>query len=384
MDESIFYDELIFFIALLLITYSYLIYPIIIVFLANISGLWRKDINPVLTVYPSVTVIVAAYNEQDVIEDKILNCLALDYPPEKIEIIIASDGSSDSTDEICKKYKKIKLVRIAQRTGKANALNNVIYLAKGEIILLSDANTILAQDALKQIVPYFHNNSVGGVCGNLILKCKKMELASYETLYWYYESAIKNMESRIYSVLSVNGGIYAIRKSLYVPIPENVIVDDLWISINILQQGKRIVFEKKAAAYEYISNNLMDEFSRKVRIGCGNLQVFLQKPVISAKMLFFYYSHKVIRWIIPLLFIMLYTALSSSVLFHNNNPLRPLFYIINFFLIAGLMGILIDTKLKLINLTSYFILFNSALFIGYATYISGKHTVKWKMATRVK
>jgi poly-beta-1,6-N-acetyl-D-glucosamine synthase len=382
MARDAFMYQIIFFVSLFLILYSYVIYPLILFLWSNLWPGAQGEYNHI-DGFPYITVIIAAYNEGKTIKDKILNCLELDYPSDKIEILIGSDGSTDDTDNICEQFEKIKFIRIDPRQGKANVLNTLVPLAKGDIILFSDANTILEPDSLKKMVRHFSDLSIGSVCGRLILKSEKQNLESFERVYWQYESMIKEMESRLYSAIGANGGIYAIRKSLYSKIPRDTIIDDFFISLNVLEQGKRVRFEKDAIAYECVSENLIDEFWRKVRIGAGNLQTLIRKAKMfkqaSLFVKFAYLSHKVVRWIIPLLLMVLYFSCSRL---YGQGIFTYLFWIFSLSIIISLGGIILQTKNKAINLISYLFLFNFALLLGYVRYLLGLQEVTWRRAAR--
>jgi cellulose synthase/poly-beta-1,6-N-acetylglucosamine synthase-like glycosyltransferase len=346
----------------------------------------RRQKNPerIENDLPTISVIVAAYDEENVIEEKIKNTLALDYPKDKIEILIGSDGSEDRTDEICEAYSDvIKFRRIEPRQGKSNVLNTLVPQAKGEILLFSDANSILQKDSLRKLVPHFVDPSIGGVCGRLILESRTASVEAFEKTYWKYESDIKNLESKIHSTVGANGGIYAIRKKLFQPIPKDTIIDDFWISMNILEQDKRIYFEKEATAKEYISDNVIDEFWRKVRIGSGNLQTFLRRPMIRNQTIGFaqvaYYSHKVIRWLTPFFLCALYLSLVSL---SRQSGFTIIFYVANLLILTSLLSVVFETRNKTINLIGYFCLFNLALLFGYIRYLMGRQGATWRRATR--
>ncbi len=374
--------ESIFFISFSLIAYSYFIYPLLLFIGCSLKK--KTGDYPYQHVCPSLSVIIAAYNEESVIQEKIVNSLGLDYPSDKVEIFIGSDGSTDKTDELCKQYSTVKFVRIEPRQGKPNILNKLIPLADGEIIVLSDANTMIESAALKNLVRHFSDPAVGGICGKLILVQNNSNAPeACEGIYWTYESKIKEMESALYSTIASNGGIYAIRKNLYTEIPKDTIIDDLFISLNILEQHKRIVFEKNARAYEQASKNFYDEFWRKVRIGAGNFQTFFRKHTFLKNVSFFvsfaYLSHKIIRWFIPLLLIAIYV---SCIKLNNTLFFNYIFWILNICILFTFVGIFFRTKNRIINFISYFFSLNFALMLGYLKYICGLQKITWRKATR--
>jgi cellulose synthase/poly-beta-1,6-N-acetylglucosamine synthase-like glycosyltransferase len=218
--------EIIFILSTFLLFYIYFGYPIVLV----IFSVFSKDKKPSLNekYRPKVSLIIAAYNEERVIEKKIKNSLALDYPKDKLEIIIFSDSSVDKTDEIVKQYKDsgIKLYRIEGRRGKTFCQNEVVKLAEGEILIFSDANSMYQTDVIKNMIPYFSNDNIGCVVGELRYENKKTDKKSKhvegENIYWKYDKILKMLESKISSVVTANGSIYSIRKSVYVPLEANM------------------------------------------------------------------------------------------------------------------------------------------------------------------
>lgn len=374
----------IFILSVSIILYVYILYPLIL-FISPI-GSKRKSIVQDNSDFPFVSVVIAAYNEEKVIEEKIRNTLGLDYPREKIEILIGSDGSGDGTDEICKKYSgDIRFTRIEPRQGKANVLNTLVPMSNGSIILFSDANTMIGRGALKKMVKHFYDESVGGVCGRLRLNARGEEgLELYEKFYWDYESGIKYLESRLLTTLASNGGIYSIRKESFKEIPKDTIIDDFWISLNVLDSRKKIIFEGAAVAYEDVSKSIVNEFWRKVRIGSGNLQTFFRRPILRGRnrilLNIIYFSHKVLRWVIPVLIPISYISLLF--LYMSSVYFLYLFIFANLLLLIALLGILLEVKVRIISYLSYFFLVNFALLIGYVRYINGKQSVIWRRSER--
>jgi biofilm PGA synthesis N-glycosyltransferase PgaC len=298
--------------------------------------------------------------------------------------LIGSDGSTDKTDEICAEFgDEIVFKRIEPRQGKANVLNTLVPLTKGDIIFFSDANTIIEPDALKKMVRHFGNDSIGGVCGRLVLDVSVGNLVSLESRYWRFESGLKAVESQVYSIIGSNGAIYSIRKELFQPFPKDIIIDDFWISLGILEQGKRVFFEVDAVGREHVSMNIVDEFWRKVRIGGGNMQAFSRKPFIRGKTWlltnFMFYSHKVIRWAIPLMLVAMYIGI---LLLSEQPPFDIYLRVCNLFILIGMLGVLLEEKITIINAITYFLLFNFALLLGYIRYLMKRQSVIWKSAQR--
>src|SRR5690606_36955376 len=254
---------------------------------------------------PRVTLVVAGRNEEAVIARKRENSLALDYPPELLEIVIGSDGSTDRTDALVRACPDPRVrLDAAPRAGKVGVLNRTIPLARGEIVLLSDANTHLEPDALRRLVPHFDDPSVGAVCGRLRLyNPTKQDFE--ESAYWSYESAIKLEEGRRGALIGANGGLYALRRILFSPLPPDTIVDDFVIPLRVLEQGKAVVYEEQAVALEETTEDYGREFGRRARIAAGNFQALTLVPRLLLPSAGFaayaFWSHKVIRWCAPLL-----------------------------------------------------------------------------------
>ena len=218
--------------------YAYFGYPVLLAILSLFSQ--RKHESPdVPNHYPEVTLLIAAYNEEDVIEEKVKNSLALGYPQDKLHIVVVSDGSTDRTDEIVKKYEDrgVELFR-TERLGKTVARNRAVENAKGELIVLTDANAFFRQDALKKLVKHFQDPGVGVVCGALVLK----RADGSENLYWRYEKLIKRLENKFHSIIGANGSIYAMRRELYDPLPPEV-DDDFVEPLIVYMKGKKAVYE---------------------------------------------------------------------------------------------------------------------------------------------
>lgn len=365
-----------------LIIYSYVLYPFILLAYLRLKS-QPESPRTQLSYFPLLSVVVAAHNEEQVIEEKISNTFSLDYPKDCLEFLIGSDGSTDQTDAICRRHSWVHFLRIEPRGGKANVLNTLIPHARGEIIILSDANTIIEPGALTAMIRHFDDPTVGGVCGRLVLTSSRQRLGDTERSYWNYESKLKELESSCYSTIGANGGIYALRKTLFVPIPADTIIDDFLISINLLEKRKRLLFEYDAVAYEEVSKSFQDEFWRKVRIGAGNMQVLLRKWKFFFKaptfVTFACLSHKVIRWFIPILLIVFWIC---SLLLSGRQPFDILFWGYNLTLLLSLVGIVGMSNNRLILAFSYLYSFNLALLIGYGRYLLGLQRATWRRAKR--
>jgi poly-beta-1,6-N-acetyl-D-glucosamine synthase len=364
-----------------LVVYCYALYPLLLWCGARLIR--RADPPRMEQPFPSVSIVVAAHNEEPVIAEKIRNTLALEYPRHRLEFLIGSDGSTDRTDEICRAHEEVTFERIEPRQGKANVLNTLIPKARGEIIVLSDANTIIEPGALAAMVRHFDDPTVGGVCGRLVLVSERQELEDTERIYWCYETKIKELESRCYSTVGANGGIYAIRKELFARIPSDTIIDDFIISMNLLEQRRRMVFEPTAIAREEVSKSFRDLFWTKVRIGAGNLQALRRRTTFLLKVpafaAFAYVSHKALRWLSPLLLIACWFC---SLALADRPAFGFAFWLLNLSMALAVAGVLRVTTNKLVMALAYAYSLNLALLVGYGGYILGLQPVTWRRAER--
>jgi len=297
--------KILFWLSLLLIAYTYLIYPGLIFLLARLFPRPTKEKSDFT---PPVVMLVAAYNEEDVLAEKIENCLALNYPREKIQFLFGSDGSDDATNQILSSQTdpQIQSELFPTREGKSSVLNKLVSMVNEEIIILSDANTIYHPEAVKNLVNHFSDPDIGGACGKLSLQNESGAPGGEgEDLYWCYENMIKEAEGSINSVISANGAIFAIRKETYKPLPTEIIVnDDFSITLMVLQEKLRVVYEPTAIAVEKASPNMEGEFVRKIRISSLNFNslpelIPLMHPRYGFTALAIF-SHKILRWMVPL------------------------------------------------------------------------------------
>lgn len=373
-----------------LVGYTYLVYYAILLVLSH----WQKRIRKKAPEYtPSVSILVSAYNECKIIEEKIKNFLALDYPKQKIDLIIGSDHSTDGTDAIvkryAKKYQNVRLYSFPVREGKANGLNKIAPHARGEILIFSDANTLYHPDAVRKLISHFIDPQVGGVCGELILiPPDENPGGAGESLYWKYENRIKQLEGKIKTVFGATGGIYAIRKSLFKPLPphQTNISDDFLIPMEVVAQGYDVVYDEKAKAWEYASKTMKDEFSRKVRIGAADLYAlkkitFLLHPR-HGFVAFGLWSHKIIRWSVPLFMVV---ALVSNCLLFSIPFYRGIFFLQLGFYFFALLGWVCDLnqwRLRMFSIFYYFVGVHLGLMVGYWKYFTKNIRPTWTRLER--
>lgn len=293
------------------IFYTYFGYPVLIFLLAKII---HKP-EAYQTYKPSVTLLIAAYNEEIVIEEKLKNSLSIDYPGNLLQILVVTDGSADKTPEIAKRYIPygIEILHEPERRGKMAAINRALPNARGEIVVFSDANNYYQPDTILKLVQPFGDPGVGAVTGAKVIGQGDGSLGASEGLYWKYESFIKKQESRAGSCTSAAGEVLAIRKNLYLAPPDNVINDDFYIAMQIVRNGYRLVYAPEAKSLERVSPSAQDEITRRTRINAGRFQAItmanqilpFNRPLLVWQIL----SHKFLRPLVP--FFMIGAALSN-------------------------------------------------------------------------
>ncbi|MCX6205420.1 MAG: glycosyltransferase family 2 protein, partial [Bacteroidetes bacterium] len=297
--------QIIFWISLFIIIYTYVGYGIVLFFIIKLLRVFRKkkELDPHYEL-PTVTLIVAAYNEEYCIEEKITNTLDLEYPSSKVNYIFITDGSTDGTADIISKYPSIKLMHKPERSGKIVAVHRAMLEVKTEVAVFTDANTLLNKQALINICRHFQDPTVGAVAGEKRVHIDDSgDATAGEGFYWKYESKLKAWDSELFSVVGAAGELFSVKTSLYIPVPVDTLLDDFMISMLIAEKGYRIVYEPDAYATESASANTKEELKRKVRIAAGGIQSFLRltgllnpfkHPVLS----FQYLSHRILRWTI--------------------------------------------------------------------------------------
>jgi cellulose synthase/poly-beta-1,6-N-acetylglucosamine synthase-like glycosyltransferase len=294
--------EIIFWTAFTCIVYVYAGYPLLLV-------LWRRLAQrPVHKQYQelSVSLVIAMHNESQNVRAKIQNCFELDYPTDKLQIIVSLDAPTDGTDTLLQEYadQGVDVVHCAVRRGKAAALNSGLAIARGEIVMFADAEQRLERPAVRELVANFADESVGAVSGALVLLDSQAKEASDGVgLYWRYEKKLRAMESDIHSVPGATGAIYAIRRKLFVPLSPGTILDDVVVPMRIVLGGKRAIFDPSARAYGVITPSPDREYEKKTRTLSGNYQLFVEMPELLVPwhnpIFIQVLSHKFGRLIVP-------------------------------------------------------------------------------------
>ncbi|MFH1898226.1 MAG: glycosyltransferase family 2 protein [Candidatus Desantisbacteria bacterium] len=369
--------KILFLCSLILICYVYMGYPVL---LALLSLVIKKPMKKG-DIYPSITLLIAAYNEEKVIREKVENSLQIDYPKDKLEIVVVSDGSEDKTDEIVKEYKDrgVFLKRFGERMGKMGVLNQAMQEIKSEVVVFSDANTMYQQDVIKKLVRNLADSLVGAVTGDVRLENERVSFGQGEDAYWQYERWIQKKESEIGSIIGVDGAMYAIRRELYISPSDNIILDDFVISMNIGVRGHRVVYEPEAIAFEKTSPTWRDEFRRRPRITAGGYQALWQgegvPSFLDGLLLFEYISHRLLRWLLPFFLIALFV---SNCFVIDSMMLRIFLGCQGVFYLLALIGLITGTKTKLFAIPFYFCMVNFGALIGFFRWLTKSQQVMWK------
>jgi len=359
----------------LLLSHTYIIFNITLPVIAEFLGKKNREANiptPAENELPSVSLLVSAFNEEDILEKKIQNALEIDYPRERFEILIGSDGSTDRTNDILRKYQdQISIYIAPENKGKAAMLNELQRRAKGDILVFCDANTFFFPNVIRRIVSPFSDPQIGSVCGHLILTDQGgSALGQGESSYWDIESEIKKFEGMVNVVIGANGALYAIRKELYTPIPvRRSIMDDFFVTIKVLEQGYGSTFLSSAIGTEQTSKYSSGEFKRKVRIGRANFNYLFSylkllnpiRPVVA----YFFFSHKLIRWFSPLLIILFFISNLALLKFHFVfeliMALQAVFYVL---VLGGVLANVLHKRIPFTGAPYYFLSMNLALLVG--------------------
>lgn len=371
-----------------LVVYSYFLYPLVLTALASRSRALIPPDQPRDVDLPLVSVLIAAHNEETVIRSRIENLLALDYPSDRLDLVIASDASRDGTVNIVREYedRRVKLIEFTARTGKAAVLNAAIPTLKGQIVVLSDANTMMDRSAVRNLVRWFREAQVGVVCGKLVLTGPATG-RNVDGLYWRYETFLKRCEGKIGGLLGANGGIYAIRRALFQGIPSDTIVDDFVTPLLArVRTGCAIVYDETAIAYEETPPEIAAEFRRRARIGAGGFQsLAVLWPLLDPRrgaIAFTFVSHKLLRWLCPFFLIGLVVA---NVMLVNVG-----IYGLSLLLVLALSGAALAGQLlparsavgKVMRLATMFGTMNAALLVGFYRWATGSQRAAWDRTVR--
>jgi cellulose synthase/poly-beta-1,6-N-acetylglucosamine synthase-like glycosyltransferase len=369
--------QLIFWLAVSVPLYAYLVYPLLLLALRIVV---HREVlkQPIL---PTLSLLIPAYNEASVIERKIRNSLDLDYPAEQLEIVIASDGSSDETVAVAQRLadgRRVRVLAFPENRGKMAVMNASVAQLRGEIVVFSDAAAMLHAASLRRLIENFADPAVGAVSGRYtVIRPGEVNIGASEDLYWKYETFLKVQESQLASTLGGHGHLHAIRKALYPYPTARTINDDYVIPVSVLAKGYRAVYEPSAIVYEEAHE--MTGFGRRIRIMAGNIQQCREIGKLISPLrplpLFFFLSHKIARLLVP--FAMLAAAIANVLLLRS-----PVFFALlcgqaAFYLLA-VSGALWRLRPKILMLPFYFSMINAAAFFGFYHALTERRNMAWK------
>jgi cellulose synthase/poly-beta-1,6-N-acetylglucosamine synthase-like glycosyltransferase len=365
------------------VVYTYIGFPSLVAYLAR----RRPRPNRRAQITPTVSFIIAAYNEERTIREKLENTLALSYPPESLEIVVAADGSSDGTCDIVREYadRGVQLLHEPTRGGKTSALNRAVEASTGRILFFSDANTRYSPDTVRTMVRNFADPYVGGVSGRKVILQDRERLASAgETAYWGYETTLKSNESLLDSIATGDGEIFAMRRLLFGRMPRQIVHDDMYLTLRIIEQGFRVVYESEAVSAEYASKSLLDEFHLKVRYASAGFQIIaaFRRMLLPPRswFAFQFLSHKLLRWTAPLWLLTLFVlaGVLGGPFYGTAFAAQTTFYSL------ALTGWLLHrwTRPTVLYFPLYFSVMNGAALYGLARYLVRGQTTLWRKAER--
>jgi cellulose synthase/poly-beta-1,6-N-acetylglucosamine synthase-like glycosyltransferase len=389
--------KILFWAMLLIVFYTYIGYGILLYIIIRLKRLFKgkplKAVLPSDEELPTMTLMICAYNEEDVVAEKMVNTLALDYPHDKFRIMWVTDGSNDRTNELLQAYPEVDIVFSPERRGKTAALKHGLRELKTRYVAFTDANTMINRDALREIARLFTDPTVGCVSGEKRVAARKAgEMAAEgEGLYWRYESTLKKWDSELYSAMGAAGELYAIDPTLVREVPDEALLDDFMMSMYIVQAGRRIAYTPDAYALEYGSANIFEESKRKRRIAAGGLQSIwwlrsMLNPLHQPLVAFQYISHRVLRWsVTPVALIILLIVNALLVYFKAGAFYTVILVLQLLFYLMALAGWWLDRrghKNKLLYTAYYFVFMNINVFRGMAYLRTHGKSGAWEKARR--
>ena len=372
-----------FWLCLAIVVYTYVGYGLILYLLVFIKRLAIKA-KPLADItddcLPEVTLMVCAYNEEDIISEKMSNTHSLDYPADRLHLVWVTDGSTDNTNSILSTYPDVKIVFSPERRGKSAALKHGIKEVYTDIVMMTDANTMLNPEAIREIVRLMQDPKVGCVSGEkkVMAKSDSDEAAQGEGLYWKYESTLKRLDSELYSAMGAAGELCVIRRQLMTDIPDDTLLDDFVISMEIVRMGYKIAYTSKAFAMEYGSADLHEESKRKRRIAAGGLQSSwrlrsLMNPLRHPVVAFQFVSHRVLRWTITPVCLFALIPLNTILVLSGEGIIYTIIWILQIlFYASALAGM---------RISKYFVFMNLNVFRGME-YLLNNTSGTWEKAKR--
>ncbi|HTU33734.1 MAG TPA: glycosyltransferase family 2 protein [Candidatus Acidoferrum sp.] len=382
----------IFWLSIAVILYTYFIYPAVLLVCYSVSQL-RTDLRYLFNRVdrrvgrfakveaPGVTFVVPAYNEEKHLPAKLANLRGIEYPREKLQVIIVSDGSTDGTNDILKEIQDpcVEPVILSQRGGKANALNCAVARASHDLLVFSDAGTMFEPDAVRKLVRHFANPQTGAACGALRFQASS-ESQQTEGVYWKYESALRLMESRLGASLNASGAVYALRREAYQPLAQGAVLDDLLVPMNARKLGYGVIYDPEAIATDYAPETIQGEFARRVRIAAGSFQALpeLLRMNLTGFTAFSFYSHKLLRWLLPFFLIALLLSngfLVGRTFYAGFAAAQILFYA------WAILGGTCSKQLKRVRfglIGHFLVAMNAAFLVGFFRYLKNRNSIEWQ------
>jgi cellulose synthase/poly-beta-1,6-N-acetylglucosamine synthase-like glycosyltransferase len=379
--------KILFYFFVLLVIYIYIGYPLLLLLISSIKKIITskssKDSHYNENELPTLSVFISAYNEEAIIREKLDNIYEVDYPMIKIQVIVASDGSTDLTNEMVGNYDKysVELLKYEINEGKIETINKSLDQINNDIVIFTDATTMFVENSFKKIVQNFKDSKIGLVGGKLMLKKENENISKLSKNYWEYESFIKEKESVISSVIGVSGAFYAVRSNLLTTTP-SYIARDLLLPLKIILDGYKVKFDSESLAYEDTMTDVKNEFKKRSRIVLNALPaVFECMPLLNIFKYkydsFFLWSHRILRWLSPVFLIMIFI---TNALLINSFYFSLLFYSqIGFYLIGCLTFIYpaLLNRFTIFKLINYFLLRNYAVLKSLILYILGRKQGSW-------
>jgi cellulose synthase/poly-beta-1,6-N-acetylglucosamine synthase-like glycosyltransferase len=372
--------QIVFWVSALAVGYTYMGYPIVITVLARFI---RRPVR-LAPITPSVSLIIPVYNEERIVADKLDNSLALDYPRDKLEIVVVTDGSTDGTNRIAASYadRHIRLLFEPPRRGKIAALNRAVPLTRGEIVVFSDANAMLEPSALRYLVRNFADERVACAGGEKRVRGDSSMQGQGESAYWRYESYLKRCDNALGAAIGAIGELFAVRRERYTALEEDCVIEDFVLSLCLIQSGWRVVFEPKAVAWEQASPSLSAEWRRRTRSAAGGFQAIgrlkgMLNPFRGLPA-FQYMSHKVMRWLAPFFMIAAFVAnvgLWPFAFYRWMLALQVSFYLAA---VVGYLLMRIGLRWWPLQLVFYFCFTNATALAGFYRYVTGSQPVTWE------
>lgn len=392
--------EFLFWLFLFIIFYAYLGYGIVLYLLVRLKRLFKANKNTDIQDddLPHVTLFVAAYNEKDYVDAKVRNTRELNYPKDKLHQLWVTDGSDDGTPDLLRTFDDVEVQHIPERGGKIGAINRGIQFVKTPIVAFCDGNTMLGKDSILEIARLFKNPKVGCVSGEKRIYSKESDAAAGagEGLYWKYESTLKKWDAELYSVVGAAGELFAIRTELFEKVEKDTLLDDFIISLRIAMRGFTIQYNPNAYAIETASADVKEELKRKVRISAGGIQSIIRlkkllNPFRYGILSFQYISHRVLRWTLAPLGLLLLIPLNYFLAVNSDGGIfHPGLYQLLFwgqlvFYIAAILGWILENrkiKVKALFVPYYFFIMNLSVFLGLKRFLKGQQSVNWERAKR--